>query len=57
MNERKCEDCYWFGRCDQTSPCEFFDPLYMDAVLEAEYEQDLLMRHHIYMRQIEDQDG
>ena len=42
---KKCYNCYWYGRCGQTTRCEYYDPVYGgEKTVVAEYRQSLRER-------------
>ena len=54
---RKCENCIWFDKCHEAEACD--DPASFEeqeAIDIEEYEDDLHMRHEVYMEQVAEQD-
>lgn len=56
---RKCENCIWFDQCHEGEVCDNYEPISLEEqeVLDIKaYEEDLHIRHELYMKQVEEQD-
>ena len=57
---KKCENCIWFDQCHEDEVCDSYEPASLEEQeamdIEA-YEEDLRMRHKLYMEQVEEQDS
>ena len=57
---KKCENCIWFDQCHEDEVCDSYEPASFEEQeamdIEA-YEEDLRMRHELYMEQVEEQDS
>ena len=57
---KKCENCIWFDQCHEDEVCDSYEPASLEEqeAMEFEaYEEDLRMRHELYMEQVEEQDS
>ena len=58
IKDRK--NCIWFDQCHEDEACESYDPVSFEEQeamdIEA-YEEDLRMRHEIYMEQVKEQNS
>lgn len=55
----KCENCIWFDQCHENEACDNYEPASLEEqeTIDTEaYEEDLLMRHELYMEQVSKQD-
>ena len=57
---KKCENCIWFDQCHEDEICDSYAPASLEEqeAMDIEvYEEDLRMRHELYMEQVEEQDS
>ena len=61
MSEKtRCENCMWYDVCMDHGElgCDFFESSDdAEQISELEYISDLEARHHLYSKQIEEQDA
>lgn len=57
---KNCKNCIWFDQCHEDEVCDSYEPASLEEQeamdIEA-YEEDLRMRHKLYMEQVEEQDS
>lgn len=57
---KNCKNCIWFDQCHEDEVCDSYEPASLEEQeamdIEA-YEEDLRMRHGLYMEQVEEQDS
>lgn len=57
---KNCKNCIWFDQCHEDEVCDSYEPASLEEQeamgIEA-YEEDLRMRHELYMEQVEEQDS
>lgn len=57
---KNCKNCIWFDQCHEDEVCDSYEPASLEEqeTMDIEtYEDDLRMRHELYMEQVEEQDS
>lgn len=57
---RKCENCIWVDQCHEDEACDYYEPASLEeqeSIDIESYEEDIHMRHRLYMEQTTEQDG
>lgn len=57
---KNCKNCIWFDQCHEDEVCDSYEPASLEEqeAMDIEAcEEDLRMRHELYMEQVEEQDS
>lgn len=57
---KNCKNCIWFDQCHEDEVCDSYEPASLEEQEATEieaYEEDLHMRHELYMEQVAEQDS